>query len=298
MQKIKPKKIFRKPSPFSIVCGLVLTFYSLILFFFLYMAFVTSLKNNIEVNANALGLPKIFKFENYARAFKVFSKEVGKGANKYTVYFDTMLLNSIIYAVSSSLIRAFIPCIMAYVVAKYRCFLNGFITGTVIIAMILPIVGALPAEIMIVDGLHLRDSWIGNAILNASYLGSYYLIYMGTFKSLSDEYLEAAWIDGAGHFQVFVTISLPLVRGTFWAIFILRFVTYWNDYSGPLIYLPSYPTASTGLLSKRTGTGGDAAGTSNILMAGCMMLSLPIFVLFMFFKKLFMGNLTVGGLKG
>ena len=60
----------------------------------------------------------------------------------------------------------------------------------------------------------------------------------------------------------------------------------------------NFPTAAVGLFSSGDSTGGDAMTEETIRMAGCMLLFLPIFTLFIVFKNKLMGNLTVGGIKG
>ena len=60
-------------------------------------------------------------------------------------------------------------------------------------------------------------------------------------------YTEAACIDGAGNLSVLLRIILPLSRNTFFTVMLINFITFWNDYQTPLIYMPSKPTVAYGM---------------------------------------------------
>ena len=81
------------------------------------------------------------------------------------------------------------------------------------------------------------------------------------------------------------------------AIGMLSFITFWNEYTTTLVYLPSYPTLAYGLFNLRESY--DPIGSqTTIRIAGCFILTLPIFLLFLVANKFFMQNLGIGGLKG
>ena len=134
-------------------------------------------------------------------------------------------------------------------------------------------------------------------ILKANFLGMYFLVFYGTFRSLSWEYAEAALIDGASHFTVMVKIMLPLVKSTLFAVGLLMFIGFWNDYQTPMLYIPSYPTVSFGVFSFE-GNGMAGQNTVPNILAASILLMLPMVIIFIIFKNKFIGNLTVGGIKG
>ena len=110
-------------------------------------------------------------------------------------------------------------------------------------------------------------------------------------------YAEAAFIDGASHFTVFFRIMLPLVKTTFAALMLLSFISFWNDYYTPMIYLPSMPTLSYGLYYY-SHSSGQGQSLIPMQLAACMIASFPIMILFLALRKRLMGSLTLGGLKG
>lgn len=289
MKKSKGNSIIFKS--LAIILFSVIT---LVLFVMLYLTIVTSLKTLPDFMSNVIGLPKEWKFKNYLDAFVQF-KEV-KSDGSY-VFLGEMLFYTLLYAGGCAFFATITPCIVAYCCAKYDVWLNKILYGTVIVGMILPIVGALPSSIQIMKALGLYNTMVGMWIMKFNYMGTYFLIFYATFKSLSNGYKEAATIDGASEYQVLLRISLPLVKSTMIAVFVLNFIAFWNDYQTPLIYLKDYPTAAVGLFNYVYAPSVNTVSTKPMQMAGCMILFIPVFTLFLCFRNLFLGNLTVGGLK-
>ena len=81
---------------------------------------------------------------------------------------------------------------------------------------------------------------------------------------------------------------------TFATVFLIKFIEFWNDYSTPLLYLPTHPTLAYGV--QDMSTNGDI---NKVLerIASCMVLALPITILFIVFRNKIMGNVTMGGVK-
>lgn len=280
---------------FKTVVFTVLTLYVLILFSLMYLTLTTSFKSLFDLMNNKVGLPKEWIFKNYVDAFEMFNMVL---PSKRKVYLGEMFWNTLLYAGGSAFFATITPCLVAYCCAKFSVKLNKFIYGTVIVGMILPIVGALPSSIQVCKALGIFDTMIGMWIMKANYMGTYFLVFYGTFKSLSNEYKEAAIIDGASDYCVLFKIVFPLVKSVLLATFVLNFIAFWNDYQTPLIYLESYPTAAVGMFSFSYAASSNGASLPNMQMTGCVILFLPVFILFIALKDLFMGNLTVGGLKG
>jgi ABC-type glycerol-3-phosphate transport system permease component len=128
-------------------------------------------------------------------------------------------------------------------------------------------------------------------------MGLYYLLFHAAFKNLSWGYAEAAEIDGASEWTIMVKIMFPLVASTFGVIMLLFFISYWNDYMTPLLYLPSYPTIAVGLY-KFYSAPGQQTGLIPMQLTGCMLVMVPILIIFIIFRNKIMSNVAIGGLKG
>lgn len=289
------KKQDKGSKVFSVTIGVMLAFYAFLMLLMIYFTVITSLKSFMDYDANPIGFPSEWKFDNYVKAFSAFKVPVENG--KYMVYFGEMFMYSFYYAFMSAIFSTIVPCVVAFLVTKYDFAFNKVIYTTVIVAMILPIVGSLPSQIQIAKTFGLYNNLL-HPLMKATYLGQYFLVFYATFKGFSKEYYEAAEIDGAGQFMVMIRIAMPLVINSIVAVFILQFITFWNDYAGPIIFLQDYPTAAVGLFRYVYNPTTQEASTITLRMAGCMLLFLPTLIVFLCFKNVFMGNLTIGGIKG
>jgi len=91
-------------------------------------------------------------------------------------------------------------------------------------------------------------------------------------------------------------IIFPLVSQAFFTVMLIYFIGYWNDYQTPLLYLPSRPTISLGLLKFRQNTQNDIASES-IKLGAAILVFAPIFAVFIIFQKRLMGKVAIGGIK-
>ena len=257
----------------------------------------TSLKTADNFSRDPVGITRAFAFENYIKVFNSIKYTVnipGKGI--YTRYYESMLLYSVLYACGSALFSAFCTAVVAYCTARYNNIVAKILHYTVIVTLISPIVGNLPSLLQIVQKLHLYDTMWGAWIMKFGFNNMYYLILYAFFRQLSWEYAESAFLDGASHFSVFFRIMLPLAMMLVGTVFLLQFITFWNDYQTPLLFLPTYRTAAVGLFVVYGMTEGDMAYPT-IKIAGSVFIFLPILVVFVFFRNKIMGNLTEGGIK-
>ena len=296
MEKAEKKtKMSRKMDAFQVVLYVIVTIYCLSMIYVLLFGFVNSLKDATDYEwNNPFGLPSKefgWHFDNYAKVlsdFKVFTL----GGNE--VYLMQMFFNSLFYAVLMSLFCMATQIITAYAIAKYDFRGKSVLYGVAVVVMLLPIIGSLASEVQMAEAFNFRNNLIGVCIMKCKYPGLYFLVFYATFKGLSWTYAEAAQIDGAGHFRVFIEIMLPLIKSTVFAVFILLFIEYWNDYYTPMVFLPESPTMSYGLFLFQT----DNKASTPVQLASCLMACLPILVVFVAFNDKIMSNVTMGGIKG
>ena len=123
------------------------------------------------------------------------------------------------------------------------------------------------------------------------------MIYYAIWKGLSWEYAEAAFIDGASDFSVFIKIMFPMTTTVFGVLFVTQVITLWSDYQTPMVFLPSFPTLAYGVYTFQSNVESGASAVP-IKIASLIAVAIPMFALFMAFKNKMMGSLTLGGLKG
>ena len=306
------KKIKEKKSISVIVLGVGLMLYSALLLLLLFWGVLTSLKTDDDflIRQNYLSLPKdpdtgnllwpwAWDWKNYTSATK-FLKITGlyRNGRSMAVPFDTQVLYSVVYAGGCALVGALCPCIMAYATSKFAYKICRVIDSIVIIVMIVPIVGAQISLVSLLHSFGIYDTWIGIFLPKMSFTGMYYLMFSAIFKGVSKEYYEAATIDGASEWTLLVRIAFPLVINSFALIVLLLFIQYWNDYQTLLIYAPSHPTITYGLFRIMTDpTGSSERGSTGVQMASCVIIAMPVIILFIIFRNKLMGNLTIGGVK-
>ena len=282
---------------FQIISLIVLVLYSLSIILLIVWAFFAALKSQNEFRVNILGIPKKWQWSNFAYVFQNFSVGVTTlDGRRLEVGMSMQLVNTLLVVGVGALIAAAVPCIAAYCTAVYKNKVSSLVYAIVIVTMVLPIVGAYPSEIQLLRSLSLYDTIYGNWIQKFNFLGMYFLVYFAVFKNVSKEYFEAARIDGASEFTVCFRIIMPLARSVFFTVVLIKFIEFWNDYQTPLLYLPSHPTIAYGIYSL---SNSNKAGLNNVpmRMAGCLMMLVPILVLFIIFKDRIMGNVSMGGIK-
>ena len=283
----------RKTSSFFIVLFVFLIIYSLLLVGLLVWAMISSFKTPRDFQTNPVGLPEKI-VNNFAEAIKLYKIQVGgvKGRPRYDM-FPQMLYNSVLYSVGCALFNTIVICLTAYCCARYKYRMSKIVYAVVLITMTIPIVGSLPSQIQVAQSLRTYNTVWGMWLQSASFLGLYFLVFYETFASLPNSFFEAARIDGAGDFSLIFRIALPLAKNVFLTIFLLNFITYWNDYQTPLLFLKSMPVLSYGLYLIT-----QSNAYVPMIMAAATVVLAPVIIIFIFANKKLMGNLTVGGVKG
>ena len=296
----KSDKIRTRFTPTTIILMSVLILYSVSLLLPILWGLSTSLKTDLDFYLNPFWLPDgwfwNWQWSNYSYAFMNFVVKVEAGAGFRIIYMEEMFLYTILYALGCAFFQSFVCCVVAYMVVKFDYFFSKVIYTVVIVAMILPIVGSLPSEIQMSRALGFFDTIWGMWIMKSHFLGMYFLVFHAMFRGIPKEFADAARVDGAGNFQVLFSIMMPLVRNTLFTVILLNFIGYWNDYQVPLIYLPSYPTIAYGLYLFNFSTI-NSLSTIPMKITGCMIMMLPILIVFLIFRNRLIGNISIGGLK-
>ncbi|MFA7561021.1 MAG: carbohydrate ABC transporter permease [Candidatus Izemoplasmatales bacterium] len=302
MAKLKELVIEKKKRQIGrhifLTIGLILlTAYSISFLMPLVWALLTSFKQEIEFMLDKFSIPSNFDLANYYTAFRTMRVPISLEGGTVYVYTWEMIYNSVVYTALCTITHTLTPCITAYAVARFNFKFGKVIYSIVIVTMILPVIGNLASEIQVSKFLGLYDSMFGLAIMKGHFLGINFLIFYAAFKSIPKDYSEAAQIDGASQWKIMTQIMLPIVKTTISAVALLSFITYWNDYTTPMIYLPSRPTIAYGLYYFNQTTTNEANFVT-VRIAASMLVSVPILLVFMLFKDKLMGNFAVGGIKG
>ncbi len=320
----------KKINPLVIVLFALMLIYSLTIIFTLCFGFITSLKGySFHWSPDYLGLPNIEAdkleaslsgesyslFKNYSYVFSTFNRWT-EGTTYYSLLdkveifekqmnLGTYFLNTVIYAGICPLLTVIVSSVSGFLCCKYKYKYSSFLCAMLLITMTIPTVGTQASTITLLQQLGIYDTYFSMIIMNMHFGGLYFFVFYGFFQGMSDSFIEAAEIDGASQFKTLTNIVLPLASKTMLTVFIILFVRLWNDYEVPLIYYPDLPTLAYGIWQI---SGGNTMNTgmpfeefwgqaAPLRMAGNMALCIPTLVLFICFRNVLMGNLTLGGVK-
>lgn len=211
--------------------------------------------------------------------------------------FLTWVKNSMIVCISVALLQTVTSVLAAFAFARLK--FKGRKSGlmALLILQMFPNTMALPAIISIVFNNGLSDQlWVLILLIGA---GSAYYIWLikGTIDGIPMELTEAAYIDGATTFQMFVKIILPLLRNMLLVIFLLSFISAYSEFifTSAIIKDGELKTIATGLKQFITG---NFSGRWTQYSAAAVMSSLPVVILFLFSQKYIAKGLVSGAVKG
>lgn len=239
----------------------------------------------------------LFTFSNYTQAFNK-SLMVNTPSGKQ-VYFFGMVGNSLLYILITTVPNIASSLLAAYVMSKFKFPGKKLLFSIIIAIQVIPILGATSAYYkLVVNDLQLANKpWL-YWIVNLGGFDFAFVLFYGYYNSVSWEYAEAAEIDGASNFQIFLRIMLPMAKPIIAALFITQAISAWNDYLTPYMYLEDFPTLSYGLFQYYSDAIYTGGGNMPLLFAGIILSVIPVLVLYIIFHKTIMENTVAGGLKG
>ncbi|MBE5765314.1 MAG: carbohydrate ABC transporter permease [Clostridiales bacterium] len=269
------------------IVGIFFFLYSLTYIYTFSWAFISSLKDKLEFMREPMAFPKKLHFENYLRAFETLE------VNQTSLI--GLIFNSIWFAGGYTAINIFVTVCTAYCVAKYTFPGRDLIYSLALITMLFTFSGSLPAVYDLLGTLNLLDTPL-YIITASSGLGFNFLLLYGFYKGVSWEYAEAAFVDGANHYDVFFKIMLPHALPMCAALGIVGFIGLWNDYLTPLMFLQGYPTMASGLYLFQYEP--KIRADYPLYYACIFIATLPVVIIYASFQEMIMTNTVAGGLKG
>ncbi|WP_416151715.1 carbohydrate ABC transporter permease [Salipaludibacillus sp. HK11] len=203
--------------------------------------------------------------------------------------------NSIKVTVLTTLTSVIVSALAAYGFAKINFKGRDTLFFIVLATFMVPPQTLLVTQFLLYSWFGLYDTHTGLILLNSfSVFGTFMLrqFYLG----ISNEIIESAKIDGAGHFRIFRSIALPLVRPAIATYAILRFIWTWNDFQNPLIFLRSQElyTIQLGVQSFAD----EHGSIYSLMMAASVSAIIPLLIVFVIGQKQVIEGIQLGGVKG
>ena len=165
----------------------------------------------------------------------------------------------------------------------------------VLAALLIPLQVAMMPLFLLMKWLHLVNSYGGVIVPALATALGIYLVRQYT-RSIPDELIEAARIDGAGEWTIFLRIVLPLLKPMIVTLAVLTFLASWNDFMWPLIVLSdqTWQTAPVAL----AGLSREHVQDNELMMAGSVVTILPVLLLFLMLQRQYLQGLLLGSVKG
>ncbi len=273
---------------FLTLFGIVL--FSFVILFPFYMMLITSFKTQAALLINPLDFSI-----NFNQDFKELFKS-------YFVIFDTYkfgryILISTFVSVGTVIVTLLFAIPAAYAVARLNFFGKNFLSTSILIIYMFPAIVLVIPLYTVFSQLGLRNSVAGLLIVyTATTLPVAIYMLQGYFRSIPKELEEAAIMDKLNWFGIIIKIILPLSIPAISSVALYVFMIAWNEFLFSLMFLDN-PNSFT--LSRAIQyLSGDAETPRQYLMAGSVVVTIPVLLIFVYFEKYLVSGLTAGSVKG
>ena len=284
-QKIEQSARTRKRIQRTLVY-LLLTFWAVVVLFPFYWMLLTSIKSYGSYNAEHI--PAFFTLtptlQNYADAFTAVP------LGKY-------LLNTVFFTIVTTAATLIVIILSAFAFARLQ-FRGKQLTFTLFLSLMM-----IPNELVVITNFVTITNWdmrntFAGLILPSVTSVFYIYLLKENFEQVPDELYRAAKVDGTSDFKYLCRVLLPICRPTLITITILKIIECWNSYVWPRLITDdaAYYLVSNGIQELRE----NGFGRENIpaMMAAVTVISLPLILLFLLFRKKIMAGVSRGGTKG
>ena len=282
----KQKQTLRRGRLLKGLTYFFLTIWALIVLFPFYWMILTSVKSYGSYNAEHV--PAFFTLsptlQNYRDAFT-------------TVPLVGYLLNTLIFALATTAIMVVVSTLAAYAFARLD-FRGKNLVFTLFLALMM-----IPSELVVITNfvtitnMDLRNTFPGLILPSVTSVFYIYLL-KENFEQVPDELYRAAKVDGTSDLKYLWKVMIPICRPTIVTIIILKIIECWNSYVWPRLITddPSYYLVSNGNQEIRE----NGFGRENIpaMMAAVVVISVPLIILFLVFRRKIMAGVSQGGIKG
>jgi len=256
------------------------------------MVILSSKPVSLVFSTFQLWFAPVVTLENYLMAFM-----------KRNHIFLTWLKNSFIYAIGSTIISTSITTIAAYAFSKFDFKLKDTLFALVLSSMMVPSSALAIPTYIIISRLKMINTFYGVILpLSVSAFGLYFMrIYID--EAVPDELIEAARVDGAGELRIFFKIVLGLILPGLVTLGLIIYTAAWGSFFLPLIIVNKTKLlpAAIGLyiwyFETTSSTIPELIVPIPAVIAGCILMSSPSIVVFLYLQKYYKRGLTLGGVK-
>lgn len=263
---------------FFLVILFILTIYPLI------FTVMVSFKSTADFTLNPVGWPKEIRLMNFVDAWK--------GGN-----FSVLFVNTVVYTVFTVLFTIILAAPAGFALAKLHLKGEKLIYNYLMLGMIIPFQTIMVPLMKICRQLKIFNySGTLIAIFTATSIILPVMLYTSFYKSVPDEILEAAKLDGCGLLRIFQSILFPLTKSVNATVAIFVGMYAWRDFLIPSLFAtdPNSRTLVVGIYNFTS----SFFNNWPVIFAAIVIQSLPLVILFLIFQKAFVDGVTAGAVKG
>ena len=244
---------------------------------------LTGFKTNKELFLEPWKLPEVWQFQNY-----IYAWNAGIGV---------FLKNSVITTVGSTVFSTLLACLAAYPLSRIKFKTKKLWVFIILGGLMLAPQSAVISLFKMANVIGLYNTYAGMIIITGAFRIPFATFLIMTFyRDISVSLDESAFIDGAKTRQVFWKIIMPLSKPIIASCAIVSFRAVWNElmFANVLLESTSKKTVPVGLVNLQ----GTTTTNWTMLMAGMVIASVPLILIFIVLKKQFIRGLSAGGVKG
>jgi raffinose/stachyose/melibiose transport system permease protein len=207
----------------------------------------------------------------------------------------TAFINSTILTVVSVAILVILAAMVAWVLERRRTRWNGVANFLILSGLIIP--PAVVPTIWVLQSLGLFKTLPGLILIEVAFgLSFCVMLFRAFISSIPRELDEAAIIDGCGPVRLFFRVIFPLLRSVIVTVILVQSVAVFNDFQNPLYFLPGDANATVQLTLFNFQS--QFATSYNLLFMNILLITIPPFVMYLFFNRQIVAGMTAGAVKG
>ena len=205
------------------------------------------------------------------------------------------LWNSTLLTVVSVTLIVLLGALVAFVMQRRRDPMASVASSVMLAGLIIP--PAVVPTIFLLQWIHLYKTILGLAMVEVAFQLPFATLVLRAFMaSIPNEIDEAAIMDGASPMRVFFSVILPLLQPAIVTVIVVSAVAIYNDFTGPLYFLPGSQNVTVQLTLYSFMSQFKSAW--NLLFADVLVVTIPPFIMFMFFQRQIVSGMTAGAIKG
>ena len=204
-------------------------------------------------------------------------------------------LNSTLLTVFSVTLMVILGAMVGYVVQRRASRWNRLVNFLVLAGLIVP--PAVVPTIWVMQGIGIFKTLHGMTLINVTFgLAFCVLLFRAFVATIPREIDEAAIIDGAGPIRLFWQVVMPLLRPVMITVIVVQSVTVFNDFTGPLYFLPGEGNETVQLTLYNFVS--QQVNQWNLLFMNVLLITLPPLIAYIFFNRQIVSGMTAGAVKG